>query len=694
MPEPSYKPEYSHSWALLVGIDDYRHGRLPPLHTAVKGVRALADLLQSAFGFDPACILTLENEQATRSAILRAFTDPLSRPDRAGPDDRVLIYFAGHGITFDTPQGEVGCIVPYDVEAGYIDTTIPMDDMTRLADRIYAKHVLFLLDACFSGFATTREAAPGVERQVEDLLTRPARQVIAAGTRDQAVADLWGPGGHSLFTGFLLDGLRGASPAPGGILRAFHLAGYLQDQVAQHSRSRQTPQYAPLMGSQGGDFIFSVREVLELPAWLLAAVNSDDPTQRLVAVGQLRTLARGEKPDEAAQALAKLEEMAAGDGDLMVRQSAQAALQELVPQTDVAPVEREKPVAIEPQPPVVKEPTPAIEAPPVTPTKPAAGLPAWAIGALAVGALLVIGLVLRSVFAPLAATPTPPPPPAEEETTPTEEPTTEPAIALALRGVTSNDEWTSYIQEFNGVEMALVPAGCFMMGSTEDEVDYAFELCEKAMGEGECERGWYEGETPRHEICFDEPFWIDVYEVTNEQYGSSGKWSGDNLPRETVTWSDAVAHCEGRGARLPTEAEWEYAARGPDGLIFPWGNEFDGSRLNFCDSNCRYEWTDATMDDGYEYTAPIGSYRDGASWAGALDMSGNVWEWVSSIYEPYPYDPTDGREADVNSDSSSTRALRGGSWNAEASIVRAARRGGGEPSNALYHFGFRCARSY
>jgi hypothetical protein len=405
MPEPSYRPEYSHSWALLVGIDDYKHGRLPPLRTAVKGVRALADLLQGALGFDPARVLTLENEQATRRAILRAFTDPLSRPDRAGPDDRVLIYFAGHGITFDTPQGEVGCIVPYDVESDYIDTTIPMDDMTRLADRMYAKHVLFLLDACFSGFATTREAAPGVERQVEDFLTRPARQVIAAGTRDQAVADMWGPGGHSLFTGFLLDGLSGASPAPGGILRAFHLAGYLQDQVAQHSRSRQTPQYAPLMGCRGGDFIFSVREVVELPAWLLAAVNSDDPTQRLVAVGQLRTLVRGEEPDEAAQALAKLEEMAAGDTDLMVRRSAEAALQELIPQTSVTPVVRLEPVVVEPRaeptaeeaitpPRPAEEPTPPPEdvAPPPAPADEAAEVvaePARRISALAIISLVV-----------------------------------------------------------------------------------------------------------------------------------------------------------------------------------------------------------------------------------------------------------------------------------------------------------------
>jgi pSer/pThr/pTyr-binding forkhead associated (FHA) protein len=335
------RPDYQNSWALLIGIDDYG-GSLPPLGTATKGVGELSKVLRDSLRFQPDHIITLTNGQATQRAIRRALTDPLSRADKVSPNDRVILYFAGHGLTFDTAQGEVGCIAPYDVESGYIDSTVPMDELTRLANRIHAKHVLFLFDACFSGFATTRDVSAGVERQIKDFLIRPARQVITAGTREQAVSDTWGPGGHSLFTGFLLDGLRGSAPAPGGILRAFHLAGYLQDQVAQHSRSLQTPQYAALMGSQGGDFIFSVRRVAALSALLLAATESDDASERLLAVGRLRAYARGEgSPEEAAQALAKLEEMASNDADPLVRSSADAAIQELVPQTFIAPVVRE-----------------------------------------------------------------------------------------------------------------------------------------------------------------------------------------------------------------------------------------------------------------------------------------------------------------------------------------------------------------
>ena len=214
-----------------------------------------------------------------------------------------------------------------------------------------------------------------------------------------------------------------------------------------------------------------------------------------------------------------------------------------------------------------------------------------------------------------------------------------------------------------GVEMVEVPAGCFWMGSVIS-VD----------------------EQPVHEVCFTEPFWIDRTEVTNEQFtrlngqvGREGYWTEPNRPRENVTWLEAHDFCASRDARLPSEAEWEYAARGPDSAAYPWGNDFVADYGAY-----RVNSKSATSD--------VGSRPEGASWVGALDMSGNVWEWVNSIYLDYPYTPDDGRESE--DDCCGLRVLRGGSWLEEDSLLaRAAVRLYYSPFTEDYNLGFRCARS-
>jgi len=231
--------------------------------------------------------------------------------------------------------------------------------------------------------------------------------------------------------------------------------------------------------------------------------------------------------------------------------------------------------------------------------------------------------------------------------------------ALAQAGVTSNDSWTPSIEQFNGISMALVPTGCFMMGSNDGDAD----------------------EQPVHEQCFNEPFWIDVTEVTNAAYGSSGEFSGVSRPRDSVSWFEARDFCAARGenVRLPTEREWEYAARGVDNLIYPWGDTFVWENVVYgANSN--------------NSTADVGSRPNGTSWVGALDMSGNVWEWVSAIYRSYEYDANDGRE--VNSDNrTGVRVLRGGSWLNFDYGLRAPVRYRTYPDNSVSILGFRCARS-
>lgn len=316
-------------------------------------------------------------------------------------------------------------------------------------------------------------------------------------------------------------------------------------------------------------------------------------------------------------------------------------------------------------------------------------------------------------------------------TTATPTPDMPEAQRVALEGVTSNAEWENlvseegYVREFNGVEMVLVPAGGFEMGSTAEEMAIAVQLCNDDRPDGEtCPASFFADEAPNGDNGqrFDAPFWIDKTEVSRAQYEAcvddgvcsetpnSDYSSEPNQPINRVNWFEANDYCKWQYGddmgRLPTEAEWEYAARGVDRLIFPWGNEFSGTFANHCDSNCGdadwasdRDYVNEENDDGYAMTAPVGSYPQGASWVGALDMSGNVSEWAFSEYRDYPYDADDGRNDDYLDSNGhyrvdDRRVLRGGGIRSNSSSLRAAGRGSGNPWYGDDFRGFRCVRSY
>lgn len=283
--------------------------------------------------------------------------------------------------------------------------------------------------------------------------------------------------------------------------------------------------------------------------------------------------------------------------------------------------------------------------------------------------------------------------------TPTTTPAQPPAQAGEIRTVSRGDV---------EVEQAFVPAGSFMMGSENGKDD----------------------EGPVHEVALD-AFWIDRTEVTNAQFemfvadtgyqttaereGGGYTYTNNNWdytegadwlhpqgaastlnglsqhPVVLVSWDDATEFCEWASGRLPTEAEWEYAARGPESLAYPWGAGFDGTRLNFCDRNCPFDYADQSVDDGYEFTAPVMSYTNGASWIGAQDMAGNVWEWVEDWYGDYgsllqknPEGPSSGEY----------RVLRGGAWSDYSGDfnARSSNRNDFEPDYHYDFMGFRCAQ--
>ncbi|HEY7093355.1 MAG TPA: formylglycine-generating enzyme family protein [Ktedonobacterales bacterium] len=270
---------------------------------------------------------------------------------------------------------------------------------------------------------------------------------------------------------------------------------------------------------------------------------------------------------------------------------------------------------------------------------------------------------LDALFAPASPQPAPVAAPVQPlQSTPPAgpQPVTLPAEKLLPR--LSQLDFAAY-RTARGVEyiappLCAVPAGAFLMGSDPGK-----------------DRGAYDDEKPQHSMTL-AAFQIGKFPVTVAEYAcfvragqkEPTSWQAQlgklDHPVVSVSWHDAVAYAgwlaahTGQPWRLPSEAEWEKAARGPDGRIYPWGNQFDASRAN--------------TDEGTERTTtPVGSYSGGASPYGALDMAGNVWEWTSSVFKPYLYTPTDGRE---RADSTENRVLRGGSWNVIAGGSRAAYR--------------------
>jgi len=234
------------------------------------------------------------------------------------------------------------------------------------------------------------------------------------------------------------------------------------------------------------------------------------------------------------------------------------------------------------------------------------------------------------------------------------------------------------------------------------------------MGSDPGEPYFWGAEAPKHTVYLD-AFWIYGTEVTNsmyrlcvedgdckapqkifshthERYFNNPEFDG--YPVIYITYDDAQVYCEWVGARLPSEAEWEKAARGEAGLLFPWGNdELQNNLANFCDEGCpghSMEVTELGFNDGYRDVAPVGSYPAGASPFGALDMAGNVLEWVADWYavDYYSYSP----QINPKGPESGTRhIIRGGSWWGTRDGLRPAARASKSQNFSSDKVGFRCA---
>ena len=220
--------------------------------------------------------------------------------------------------------------------------------------------------------------------------------------------------------------------------------------------------------------------------------------------------------------------------------------------------------------------------------------------------------------------------------------------------------------------MVTIPAGEFIMGSDQGR----------------------EEERPAHTVFVD-TFEMDLFEVTNEDFakfvaetgyiteaekaadGATWRTRGEGKERHPVveiSWNDAVAYCQWLGKRLPTEAEWEKAAKGTEGLIYPWGDEWDPAKAN-------------TKESGLRGTTVVGSFAEGVSPYGLFDMAGNVWEWTSDWYEAYL-----GSDFQSEYFGQKYKVIRGGGWFAESDRVRTTYRSCTSAEATNDNLGFRCAR--
>ncbi len=591
--------ERPHKWALVIGVNDYRHGDIIDLNYAVADAKAIYELLvdpeRGGFERNHVKVLVDGGETSpTRNNILRTLAHLTAL---AGPEDTVLVHFSGHGIAHNGQP----YLLPSDAEFDILsDSAIATERLLAVKKESGCRVLVLILDACHSG--VRRDKAGGGEMAQEwcELFASAEGTAVLSST-DLDQSSFEDPGsGHSAFTRYLSEALGGTADDP---------------------------------PNGNGDGLVSVSEAHrfvseELAAWSLQHGRLQRPRLDLNASGEILLTMAGP-----------------GSG----------------PQPPVQPYE------------------------PPTRTH-------------------------RTMVSHLDNSG----PAFEVDMTPS---------SLGWGGDGAAYPGRIVVNPIDGAEMVWVPAGTFTMGSTQKEIDRIWE-----------ENGWdenkkqYTSDEHPHQVKLTEGYWLYKHEVTNGQYAkflaatghSPHDWWADSkthtrLPVNNVSWHDAVAYARWASGGLPTEAQWEWAARGPERRVFPWGGSWDRTRccspeywaekaLNdyeSWDSWCEGIGAKENLDTG-EWTMStrvsaahmklVGSFPDGASWCGALDVAGNVLEWCADWYDEDYYRTVSAKDP-LGPASGWGRVLRGGTWLHHAICCRSATRWSDDPASGDDFFGFRVARN-
>jgi len=695
-------------YALVIGNTEYTDSGLAKLNAPGKDAEDFARVLQSVEigAFDEVVTFVNETVFNLNVAIEDFFADKK-------PEDLLVFYFSGHGVRDES--GSLFLAVKNTNRKRLRATAIKTDFVREMMDQSRSRRQVIILDCCNSGafdYGAKAETggSMGMAKAFEGtgyghvvLTATDATQFAWEG--DRIIGD---ETANSLFTHFLVKGLEGEADEDGdGRISVDELYEYVYKQIVN-----RTPKQTPGKWSykQQGEIILRQSSRIEnikpqpLSAELMDEIEDTRPYVREAAVQKLEKILKGRNMGQARSARTALEKIAVDENTThRVAQLAGQALAALG--ENDAPIDEEKKAkeeaerlaaqkkekerkareksaadnrARETREKAKKEELARKNAEiynrsrEATMTAVQNFLPKLKIPAL----ILVVAFIGYLLW---QNAPSIPVPPAETKTpqatisatfavaAPTKTITPIPTKTLVSTPVLGIGSTTTAAKD--GMILMYVPAGEFTMGSNSGNDD----------------------EKPVNTVNVD-AFWIDQTEVTNAMYAKCVDVGECVAPSDTsnfnnssyakhpvvyVDWNQANAYCSWAERRLPTEAEWEKAARGTDGRTYPWGEGIDCNKANY-QSGC------------VGGTAPVGSYESGKSPYEVYDMAGNVWEWVSSLYRAYPYAVNDGREKLSTIDS---RVLRGGSWYYFDSYARSASRNWAVPTDTYVFIGFRCARS-
>jgi sulfatase modifying factor 1 len=605
-------PARAATWALLIGINGYR--TVAPLRYSVADVKAVRDLLVSQGGYAADHVITMTDES-------RGEEEPTNNnivfqfgelARRIGAEDSFLFYFTGHGYELEGRH----YLLSINADPRSVDTleisAVSLERLRQQVRGLRARQVIFLVDACRNKPA----AALGDEPNPLSAELAKSVQVVArasgAGAVGSAVVFSCSPGERAYEWAARGHSIFGYYLLEGLSGKAAEATGEVTVTGLAEYLQQEVPR-APRQVA-GEEKQHPWLEAQGAARLVVARVAPAAPHAPETAVRELPTTATLRISSEPAGATVTVDGTASGTTPCEVTVPLGAAAEKRVTVT----VEKEGSVA----------------------RKAEVALYAGRVSAWEEVKLEPVPAPVRPVISPAL-----------------------PSTAAPPTQAVSGQVWVS---PTDGAEMVYVPAGEFLMGSPEGEGD--------------------DSQRPQRRIYLD-AYWIDRYPVTVVQYRRFCQATGremppppgwgwqDNHPIVDVQWDDAAAYAAWAGKRLPTEAEWEKAARGTDGREFPWGNTWDPAK---CASNGRS-------------TEPVGSHPAGASPYGALDMAGNVWQWCADRYDRHRYASMPARNP--RADSGEDHVLRGGSWDNRAGgpwHYRAACRpsaGAGD-----YRVGFRCAR--